>query len=250
MKELIKIELNKNQEPIVSGRELHKELEVKTPYTQWFDRMKEYGFTEKSDYVAVSQKCEIANGGYQEKIDHAIKLDMAKEIAMIQRNEKGKEVRQYFIQVEKDFNSPEKVMARALMLADKQIKTLQIQNEQQNQLIEEQKPKVLFANSVETAKNSVLLKELAIMLKQNGVDIGQNRLFEILREKGYLNKQKGESWNLPTQKAMNLGLFEIKKITITKPTGEIFTKATPKVTGKGQIYFIDKFLKEQSIGGI
>lgn len=246
MKELIKIELNENQEPVVNGRELYQALGIDSNYTTWFNRMCDYGFSEGIDFLPILEK---STGGRPE-VNHAIKLDMAKEIAMIQRNEKGKEVRQYFIQVEKDFNSPEKVMARALMLADKQIKTLQIQNEQQNQLIEEQKPKVLFANSVETAKNSVLLKELAIMLKQNGVDIGQNRLFEILREKGYLNKQKGESWNLPTQKAMNLGLFEIKKITITKPTGEIFTKATPKVTGKGQIYFIDKFLKEQSIGGI
>lgn len=248
MKQLIKIEINESQEPVVNGRELYNALEVKTPYTQWFDRMKEYGFTENIDFISLSQNCEKPQGGRPE-INHAIKLDMAKEIAMIQRNEKGKEVRQYFIQVEKDFNSPEKVMARALMLADKRIKTLEIQNEEQKQLIEEQKPKVTFANSVETAKNSVLLKELAIILKQNGVNIGQNRLFEVLREKGFLNKQKGESWNLPTQKAMNLGLFEIKKITITKPTGEIFTKATPKVTGKGQIYFLDKFLNEQVLLG-
>ena len=247
MKSLIKIDVNKNQEPIVSGRELYQALEIKTPYTQWFDRMKEYGFTENTDYCTVSQKCEIANGGYQEKINHAIKLDMAKEIAMIQRNEKGKEVRQYFIQVEKEFNSPEKIMARALKMADIEMKTLKIEIEEQKKIIEEQAPQVTFAKSVETAKNSVLLKELAIILKQNGIDIGQNRLFEKLREEGYLNKQKGESWNLPTQKAMNLGLFEIKKITITKPTGETFTKSTPKVTGKGQIYFINKFLNKSLV---
>ena len=111
--------------------------------------------------------------------------------------------------------------------------------------LEEQKPKVLFAKSVETAKNSVLLKELATILKQNGVDIGQNRLFAILRETGYLIKQRGENWNLPTQKAMDLGLFEIKKTSIVKPTGEIFTSTTPKVTGKGQIYFVNKFLKNE-----
>lgn len=128
MKDLIKIETNGNQEPIVSGRELHKALEVKTPYTQWFDRMTEYGFVENTDFCTVSQKCEIANGGFQEKIDHAIKLDMAKEIAMIQRSDLGKKVRQYFIQVEKDFNSPEKIMARALKIANDKLSTVQLEN--------------------------------------------------------------------------------------------------------------------------
>lgn len=104
--------------------------------------------------------------------------------------------------------------------------------------------KVLFATSVETAKNSVLINELAKILKQNGIEIGQNRLFEKLREEGYLSKRKGDEWNLPTQKSMDLGLFEVKKTTITKPTGETFTNTTPKVTGKGQVYFVNKFLKE------
>ena len=99
--ELIKIDVNANQEAIVSGRELHKALEIGTQYTKWFDRMVEYGFLENQDFVTVSQKCLIANGGYQEKVDHAIKLDMAKEIAMLQRTEKGKMVRQYFIDCEK-----------------------------------------------------------------------------------------------------------------------------------------------------
>ena len=157
MKDLIKIDINENQEPIVNGRELHEALEIKTPYTQWFERMKEYGFVENIDYCTVSQKCEIANGGFQEKINHAIKLDMAKEIAMIQRNEQGKKIRQYFIQVEKDFNSPEKIMARALKIADGKINILTLENKEQKQLIEAQKPKVLFANSVETSKTCVLI---------------------------------------------------------------------------------------------
>lgn len=245
MKDLIKIELNENQEPIVSGRELHKELEVKTPYTQWFDRMKDYGFAENIDFVTVSQKCEIANGGYQEKIDHAIKLDMAKEIAMIQRNEKGKEVRQYFIQVEKDFNSPEKIMARALKIAEIKLNVLQLENAEQKKVIEEQKPKVLFANSVETAKTSILIGEFAKILKQNGVDIGQNRLFDWLRNNNYLIKT-GERRNTPTQIAMEKGLFEIKERTLNNPDGSVRITRTTKLTGKGQVYFVDKFLNEVS----
>ena len=243
MSDLIKINMNENQEPVVDGRELHKALEIKTEYKKWFDRMKDYGFTENLDYARVTQKCHTP-GGEQDITNHAIKLDMAKEIAMIQRNEKGKEVRQYFIQVEKDYNSPEKIMARALKIAENKLNILQLENTEQKKTIEEQKPKVLFANSVETSKNSILINELAKILRQNGINIGQNRLFERLREEGYLSKRKGSEWNTPTQKSMDLGLFEIKETSITKPTGETFTNTTPKVTGKGQVYFINQFLKE------
>lgn len=171
MKDLIKIEINENQEPVVNGRELHKALEIKTEYKKWFERMKDYGFTENTDFIRVTQKCHTL-GGEQEMVNHAIKLDMAKEIAMIQRNEKGKEVRQYFIQVEKDFNSPEKIMARALKIAENKLNVLQLENAEQKKTLEEQKPKVIFANSVETAKTSILVGELAKIIKQNGYDIG------------------------------------------------------------------------------
>lgn len=114
------------------------------------------------------------------------------------------------------------------------------------QTIEKQKPKVLFADAVETSKSSVLIGELAKILKQNGVEIGQNRLFDWLRDNGFLIKQNGESRNLPTQRSMELELFEIKKRTINNPDGSIRTTRTPKVTGKGQIYFVKKFLGDAS----
>ncbi len=161
MKDLIKIEVTENQEPIVNGRELHEALEVKTDYKKWFDRMCEYGFNENIDFCTVSQKCPIANGGYQEKIDHAIKLDMAKEIAMIQRNEKGKEVRKYFIQVEKDFNSPEKIMARALKIAEGKLNVLQLKNTQQKQLIGELKPKADYLDQILQSKALVTITAIA-----------------------------------------------------------------------------------------
>lgn len=243
MKDLIKIEINKNQEPVVNGRELHKALEIKTEYKKWFERMKDYGFTENTDFIRVTQKCHTL-GGEQEMVNHAIKLDMAKEIAMIQRNEKGKEVRQYFIQVEKDFNSPEKIMARALKIAENKLNVLQLENAEQKKTLEEQKPKVIFANSVETAKTSILVGELAKIIKQNGYDIGQNRFFEWLRNNNYLISRKGTDYNMPTQKAMKLGLFEIKETSITHADGHISVNKTPKVTGKGQVYFVNKFLKE------
>ena len=133
MNELINVTLNENHEPVVSARQLHETLEVKTEYKKWFKRMAEYGFAENEDYLRVTQKCPTL-GGLQDMTDHVIKLDMAKEIAMIQRTDKGKEVRKYFIQVEKDFNSPEKIMSKAVLMATKKIKLLESQNE--NLLIE------------------------------------------------------------------------------------------------------------------
>jgi anti-repressor protein len=112
--------------------------------------------------------------------------------------------------------------------------------------IEADKPKVVFAEALEISKDSVLINGLAKILKQNSVDIGQNRLFEWLRENGYLGKQGGY-YNLPTQRAMDLGLFEIQKRVVVKPDGTQLVTSTPRVTGKGQIYFVNKFKREQSL---
>lgn len=242
MKEIIKIEINDNQEPIVSGRELYQFLEVKTPYTQWFERMIEYGFIEDIDFCLHSQKSESSNiTGFKVIQDHLLKMDMAKEIAMIQRSNKGKQARQYFIQIEKDYNSPEKIMARALKIAENTIKMLKIQNNEKEQLLTEQKPKVLFADAVASSHTSILIGDLAKILKQNGVQTGQKRLFEELRNKGFLMKE-GSSKNMPTQKSMELKLFEVKESTISNPDGSITINRTTKVTGKGQQYFINMFL--------
>ncbi len=125
---LIKVILNENQEPIISGRMLYEFLGIKTQYTKWFARMCTYGFMENSDFQAISQKRLTAQGNKTTFTDHAIKIDMAKEICMVQRNEKGKQARQYFIEVEKAYNSPDLTMARAVKLADERIKNLQIEN--------------------------------------------------------------------------------------------------------------------------
>ena len=117
-----------------------------------------------------------------------------------------------------------------------------------NGQIKVMKPKALFADAVQTSESSVLVGELSKILRQNGIDIGQNRLFSWLRENGYLIKKKGESFNLPTQRSMDMGLFEIKKRTINNPDGSIRTTRTPKVTGKGQIYFVNKFLSQKEAG--
>ena len=227
MNELINVTLNDSQEPVVSGRQLHDALGVNSNYTTWFDRMTDYGFVENQDYVLLSNFGNQTGRGGHNKLDHIIQLDMAKEIAMIQRTERGKQVRQYFIQVEKDFNSSEKIMARALLMADKKIHKLETQ-------IEADKPKVLFADVVSASHSSILFGDLAKLISQNGYKIGGNRLFVWLRENGYLIKRKGSDWNMPTQRSMEMKLFEIKESTITHPDGHILVSKTVKVTGKGQ----------------
>jgi anti-repressor protein len=159
---------------------------------------------------------------------------MAKELSMLQKTEKGKQARQYFIQLEKQWNSPEAIMSRALKIADSRI--LKLEN-----TIEEQKPKVIFADAVTASKTSILVGELAKILKQNGFNMGQNKLFEWLRNQGFLIRRKGTDYNMPTQYSMDLGLFEIKETSITHGDGHTTISKTPKVTGKGQIYFISRF---------
>lgn len=240
MNELINVTLNDNHEPVISGRQLHEALYVKTRYNDWFNRMTEYGFIENQDYLAITQKRVTAQGNSTNQVDHIIKLDMAKEIAMIQRTERGKQVRQYFIQVEKDFNSPEKIMARALLMADKKVHQLEAK-------IEADRPKVLFAEAVSASHTSILVGELAKLLKQNGVDMGANRLFSWLRAHGYLIKRNGRDWNMPTQKSVEMGLIRVKETSITHADGHITVSKTPLVTGKGQQYFINKFLNQERL---
>jgi anti-repressor protein len=242
MNELINVTLNDSQEPVVSGRQLHEALGVKTRYNDWFNRMTEYGFIENQDYLAITQKRVTAQGNSTNQVDHVIKLDMAKEIAMIQRTDRGKEVRQYFIQVEKDFNSPEKIMARALLIADQKIQKLETQ-------IEADKPKVLFADAVSASHSSILVGELAKLISQNGCKIGANRLFSWLRAHGYLIKRNRRDWNMPTQKSVEMGLIRVKETSITHADGHITVSKTPLVTGKGQQYFINKFLNQELLPG-
>lgn len=237
MNELITTSHNDNGEIIVSGREVHEFLEVKTEYRKWFGRMSEYGFEENIDFVRVTQKCPTL-GGIQDQVDHHLKLDMAKEISMLQRTEKGKQARQYFLQLEKMWNSPEMIMKRALEFAEKKMIELKSQ-------IEVAKPKVLFADAVSASKTSILIGDLAKLLKQNGYDTGQKRLFAELREKGYLIRRKGSDFNSPTQRAMEMQLFEVKETAITHSDGHVSISKTTKVTGKGQVYFINKFIRQQ-----
>lgn len=233
MNELLKVNYD-NERITLSARELHEFLGVSTRYNDWIKRMVEYGFNENTDYQAITQKRVTAQGNETSFIDHEITLDMAKEIAMIQRSDKGKEVRQYFLELERRWNSPEAVMNRALEYSRKQVKALMEENK-------ELKPKALFADAVSASDESILIGQLAKLIRQNGYEIGQNRLFEWMRENGFLIKS-GSRRNQPTQKAMDLKLFEVRERTVTNPDGSTRITLTTKVTGKGQVYFINKFL--------
>lgn len=140
--------------------------------------------------------------------------------------------------IEKVLSDPDTIIKIATQLKEEQAKRMLLEVK-----VEEQKPKVLFADAVATSKTSILVGEMAKILKQNGIDIGQNRLFTWLRENGYLIRRSGTDFNMPTQYSMDLGLFEIKETVVHKPDGSSKINKTPKITGKGSIYFMNKFVE-------
>jgi anti-repressor protein len=236
--EIIKINL-RNGEQVCSARELHDFLEVKEDFTDWCKRMFEYGFEQHRDFTRIFGK---STGG-RPSTDYALSLDCAKEFSMLQRTEKGKQARQYFIACEKaaksktiDFSDPKAILQIAQNWADEQEKRIAAEKQ-----VKELTPKGLFADAVTTSKDCILIGELAKLLKQNGVEVGQNRLFEILRNDGYLIKRPGTDYNMPTQKSMELELFQIKETVVVHAGGNTSISKTPKVTGKGQLYFVNKF---------
>lgn len=223
----------------VSGRDLHAFLEVVTRYNDWIVRMLDYGFTEGQDFYSILSE---STGG-RPSADHVLTLDMAKELAMIQRTEKGKQARQYFIEVEK---RARQVVPRSLPDA---LRAYALEVEQRQALeakVAQDAPKVLFADSVAASDTTILVGDLAKILRGNGVDVGANRLFAILRDDGFLIRRPGSDWNMPTQRAMDLGLFRIKETAITHSDGHVSVSKTPKVTGKGQAYFVNRYSGEKS----
>lgn len=183
--ELMAVVVNENMEQVVSGRELHSKLEIGTPFKKWIDRMCEYGFVENIDFVTVGQKCPIANGGFQEQKEYILTLEMAKQICMLQRNEVGMKFRKYFIEIEKAWNDPSQVMARALHIAHKSIEDCKDEIKQLQYKVEEDRPKVELVDSVLEADNYFDARQLANMLNVKGV--GRNKLLEFLREKEILD---------------------------------------------------------------
>nr|DAS68356.1 MAG TPA: antirepressor protein [Caudoviricetes sp.] len=235
MTELIRIDVNENQEPVISGRVLHSFLEVATPYDKWFPRMVEYGFTDGLDFSTFLSE---STGG-RPATDHAIRLDMAKEIAMIQRTEKGKQARQYFIQIEKDYNSPEKIMARALQIAEKELSNLRLENKVQEQQIAELKPKASYYDLVLQCKDLLSMTEIA---KDYGMSAkGMNKL---LHDLGVQYKQSG-IWFLYSKYQSN-GYTQTKTQNYSKPDGSQGVTTHTYWTQKGRL-FLYELLKANEI---
>lgn len=195
MNDLIKVEVS-GEKPTVLGRDLHAALEVETPYHKWFPRMAEYGFVEGVDYLNLDKivRVQIEGGREVERevIDHQVTLDMAKELCMLQRTDKGKECRQYFIELEHRWNDPASLMARALIAADRQITSLREVNAR---LL----PKAEFCDAVMDCKDAIPIGTAARVLN---CGMGQNRLFAFLRENNILMAN-----NQPYQKYIDEGWF-------------------------------------------
>ena len=250
--QLIPLKQDNNGRIVVDGRELHDFLLVQQAFTDWIKKQIEsIGAIEGREFFFLKGKTSEIGG--RPSTEYQLTVELAKEICMVagvaprankETKELSKKARQYFIQVEKYWNSPEMVMKRALEFANKQVGEL----ETKVFALEEEKklnaPKVIFADAVSTSKTSILIGELAKILKQNGIETGQRRLFEWLRSNKYLISRKGTDYNMPTQKSMELGLFEIKETSVAHADGHTSISKTPKVTGKGQQYFINKFLEK------
>ena len=223
MNEIIKINWENVDRPTVSGRELHEALEVKTKYADWFKRMCEYGFTDGEDFTCFSNLGSENQHGGQNRVDHQLTIPMAKEICMLQRSEKGKQCRQYFIKIEEMWNTPEMIMSRAIQISNKRIIELETQ-------IAQDKPLVDFANQIQTSDDCIDMRDMAHLLAKNEINIGRTRLFTFLRKHKVLDMK-----NKPYQRYIEQQpWFQVKEYTYCKGD-EVCIGTITLVTPKGQI---------------
>lgn len=263
-------------EPMVSARELHEGLEIKTAFKDWFPRITEYGFENGKDFKPLKKeqvRLEGVRMVRREITDYQITIDMAKQICMIQRSEKGKLYRKYFLALEKIWNSPEQVMARGLQIANKTIENLKSENQilkdtienqdrlieqkdneisvqsdqiknkdkvinQKKKVIQDMKPKAKFhdmvARSSVTKEEAISVRKFAGILSQSkGIKIGPNKLFEFLRRYGYLC-EASDVWNKPKQRMIDGGYMLYKEGWDRKTHEPTYH---PLITGKGQVLF-------------
>lgn len=242
MNELIDIRFNSNEDPAVSGRQLHEVLGIETRYSDWFPRMCEYGFTEGVDFNSLIFEQVQLEGNREVKRslqDHLIKIDMAKEICMIQRSDKGKQARRYFIQIEKDYNSPEKIMARALRIAEKELSTLRLDNKIKDQQIAELKPKADYHDLILQCPELLSVTEIS---KDYGM--GAKTLNKLLHELGVQYNQSG-IWFLYS-KYQNKGYTQTKTHIYNKLDGTQGTSVQTYWTQKGRLFLYD-LLKRNEI---
>lgn len=251
MQELIQVKV-KNDRQLVSARDLYKGLEIKTRFSLWV-KQNFKGFENGEDYMSVVTTTDMPNGGTKQIQDYLLTIDMAKELCMMSKTEKGKEVRQYFIRVEKRFNQikamsipkPDSYMiedpikrAERWIEEAKERQELEHKNEKLQDKIDKDADDVVFARAIRYSHHAIPIRELADILTQNGFTIGQNQLYKLLRDEKYLSKQK-DFWNLPMSSKVKAGYFRvIHKVT---RDGRPYRKTL--VTPEGQKHLINKALK-------
>lgn len=228
--ELLRIDYTNVDRPTVLGRDLHEALEVQTAYKDWFPRMCEYGFEEGKDFSSILSK---STGGRPQQ-NHQLTISMAKELCMLQRTQRGKECREYFIKVEEAWNKPEIILSRALIMANNSLQELRSDNAQLLAENAVMKPKAEFADRVANTDGLLSMSNFAKVIQDEHINMGRNKLFEWLRNQGYLRGN-----NEPYQQYVNQGLFRVRE---TVHNGGLRTQTY--VTGKGQLYLVDKLKAE------
>ncbi len=249
MDDLIKVTYDTEQ-PTVSARELHKGLNVGTEFAKWFSRMCEYGFDTGNDYIEVIVKNGENSKGGRPATDYQISIDMAKQICMIQRTEKGRLYRQYFIDLEKAWNTPEQVMARALQFASKQIDSLKDrckflggQVVEQQKIISELEPKANYVDTILQSKSLVLMTQIA---KDYGMSA--RKMNQILNDLKVQYKANGQ-WVLYS-KYQNQGYVHSRTIDIVRSNGMADVKMQTEWTQKGRLFLYELLKKEGYVPAI
>ncbi|WP_409374109.1 phage antirepressor KilAC domain-containing protein [Streptococcus suis] len=238
MQEIININLNEENEPVVSARQLHETLEIKKRFSAWFEVNSKL-FIEGEEFTSVQTGTVVNNGAIKPLQDYALTLDMAKHLAMMSRTDKGKQVRQYFIQVEKDFNSPEKIMARALLMADKKITHLTMENTQLQLELQEAQKQARYLDLIIESKGALRVTQIA-------ADYGMsaNKFNKTLAELGVQHKVNGQ-WIL-YKKHMGKGYTDSHTFDYQDKNGHTRANVTTTWTQKGRL-FLYELLKDNGI---
>lgn len=241
---IIPVNVSKNDEQYVSGRDLHMFLEINTPYSKWFNRMCEYGFVENVDYLTVDKKVLREDGRVmpQTQFEHSLTIEMAKQLCMLARNEKGREAREYFIQVEKEWNSPEKVMGRALKIANMVINEQKVLIAAQEQQISEFKPIRDYVDEILSSTSALTITQIAA-----DYDITARALNKILEEEK-IQRSVGGQWIL-YKNQMGKGYTKSETFTFTRSDGRLDSKITTKWTQKGRL-MIHEIMKSRGIDAV
>lgn len=241
---LIPINITKTDEQFVSGRDLHMFLEINTPYSKWFSRMCEYGFVENVDYTTKDKKV-LRNDGTimpQTQFEHSLTIEMAKQLCMLARNDKGREAREYFIQVEREWNSPEKVMGRALKIANMVINEQKVLIAAQEQQISEFKPIRDYVDEILSSTSALTITQIAA-----DYDITARALNKILEEEK-IQRSVGGQWIL-YKNQMGKGYTKSETFTFTRSDGRLDSKITTKWTQKGRL-MIHEIMKSRGIDAV